>query len=233
MSDSPPWPVLAPIQRRLLGVLVEKAKTTPDSYPLTVNALTTGANQKSNRDPVTSLTDDDIVEGLASLLPMGLVTRITGNRVERWRHNLYEVWSVDKIELAILAELLLRGSQTEGELRQHVDRMDPMPDLYTLREKLKPLQVRGLIHWIGEENRRGSNLIHGFLSETELESLRQRARSLDSSAPQASPSTASKQPPSPAPSGELALLREELAALREQVQSLSLEVQSLKQSLGA
>ena len=70
-----------------------------------------------------------------SLLPLGLVTRITGSRVERWRHNLYDVWAVDKVELAILAELLLRGPQSEGELRTRAGRMDPIDSIEILRAK--------------------------------------------------------------------------------------------------
>src|SRR5262249_31832548 len=120
-------PMLSLTERRVLGVLVEKAKTTPDAYPMSVNALVTGSNQKSNRDPVLSLSEDGVEDALASCQQKGLVTRISqagGSRVVRWRHNLYDVWHVEKVELAILAELLLRGPQTEGELRGRADRME-------------------------------------------------------------------------------------------------------------
>src|SRR3954468_17065401 len=108
---------LSVTERRILGVMVEKAKTTPDVYPLSINSIVTGSNQKSNRDPLLNVTDLDVEEALVPLQQKGLVTRITGGRVERWRHNLYDVWKVNKVELAILTELLLRGAQTEGELR--------------------------------------------------------------------------------------------------------------------
>src|SRR3954454_20592699 len=102
----PPPPVAVPLpanERRVLGVLAEKQKTTPDAYPMTINALVTGCNQKSNRDPVTSLTDDDVEEALTAAQKRGLVTRLTGSgRAEKWRHNLYDVWRVDKAELAVL-----------------------------------------------------------------------------------------------------------------------------------
>src|SRR5262249_2251913 len=112
------WPVLSMTERRILGVLVEKAKTTPDAYPLSINALVTGCNQKSNRDPVLNLTDADVEDALTQVQQKGLVVRITGgSRVERWRHILYEAWRVEKPALAVLGELLLRGPQTEGELR--------------------------------------------------------------------------------------------------------------------
>src|SRR5258707_13654955 len=100
------WPVLGPSERRVLGVLVEKAKTTPDAYPLSLNALVTGSNQKSNRDPLLNLSDVEVEEAMASLQNQLLVSRISGGRVERWRHLLYEAWKPDKVELAILAELL-------------------------------------------------------------------------------------------------------------------------------
>src|SRR5262249_53892814 len=117
------WPALSMTQRRILGVMVEKAKTTPDVYPMSVNSLMTGSNQKSNRDPIMRLSEEDVETTLLDLAPKGYVTRIQGGRVERWRHNLYDLWSVNKVELAILAELLLRGPQTEGELRQRASRM--------------------------------------------------------------------------------------------------------------
>src|SRR5262245_27054437 len=97
-SDQPaPLAVLGVNERRVLGVLVEKAKTTPDAYPLSLNALTTGCNQKSNRDPVLDLNDLDVEEALTSCQKKGLAFKITGGRVERWKHNLYEAWRVNKV----------------------------------------------------------------------------------------------------------------------------------------
>ena len=101
---------LSALERRILGVLVEKAKTTPDAYPLSINAIVTGSNQKSNRDPLLNVSELEIDEVLPVLQQKGLMTRITGSRVDRWRHNLYDVWKVNKVELAVLAELLLRGA---------------------------------------------------------------------------------------------------------------------------
>src|SRR5947207_4193283 len=106
-----PWPALDVPERRVLGVLVEKAKTTPDSYPLSVNALVTGCNQKSNREPLLNLSDLEVEDTLARCQRKGLVERVQGGRVERWRHLLYAAWQVDKRDLAVLAELLLRGPQ--------------------------------------------------------------------------------------------------------------------------
>ena len=111
-------------ERRVLGVLVEKAKTVPESYPLTVAALVAGCNQKSNRDPVTDYDADLVEETLERLRRKGAVVRLeTGGRVLRWKHTLYDWLKVSKVELAVLAELLLRGSQTEGDLRARASRM--------------------------------------------------------------------------------------------------------------
>src|SRR5262249_8613612 len=129
-ADSPqPWPVLSLVQRRILGVLIEKQKTTPDVYPMSLNALVTGCNQKSNRDPVLSVTGVDVEDTLTEMQKLALVTRVDSGRVEKWRHLLYEQWHVGKGEIAVLAELLLRGPQSEGDLRSRVSRMEPVADL--------------------------------------------------------------------------------------------------------
>lgn len=225
------WPVLTMIQRRLLGVLVEKAKTTPDAYPLSANALVTGANQKSNRDPIMSLEQEDVDAGLASLQPLGLVTRITGGRVERWRHNLYDLWRVEKVELAILAELLLRGPQTEGELRQHAARMEPIADLDALRAAVKPLQERGMVRWIGEEGRRGSLVAHAFCDEAEWRAIRERAVLGEASAP-AAPAVATSPAVETELRAEVASLRERLDRAEEAIRGLTQSLETLAKSLG-
>src|SRR6516162_6697811 len=168
------WPVLTPNERRVLGVLVEKAKTTPDVYPLSMNSLITGSNQKSNRDPILDLSDLDVEEALVSAQKKGLIIKITGGRVERWRHSLYEAWKADKVELAILAELLLRGPQTEGELRGRASRMEPIDDLDALRSLLRPLVERRLVVYLSPEGRRGTMVTHGFHVPEELNALRAR-----------------------------------------------------------
>ena len=100
-----PWPALDHKARRVLGVLIEKAKTTPDAYPLTLNALVTGCNQKSNRDPIMELDEGDVEDTLRQLKMHAIVVKVFGGRSERWRHLLYETWNVDKLELAILGVL--------------------------------------------------------------------------------------------------------------------------------
>src|SRR5207302_2767284 len=158
------WPVLSVHERRVLGVLVEKAKTTPDAYPLSVNALVTGSNQKSNRDPLLNLSEVEMEEALVRCQKKNLAIKITGGRVVRWRHSLYEAWHADKVELAVLAELLLRGAQTEGELRGRASRMEPIDDLDALRAVLRNLVERRLVVYLTPEGRRGTTLTHGFHS---------------------------------------------------------------------
>lgn len=174
-SPTNDWPALSLYERRILGVLIEKAKTTPDAYPMSINALVTGANQKSNRDPVMQINDEQVEESLEDLQKRQYVIRITGaSRVERWRHNLYEAWRIDKVELAILGELLLRGPQTEGELRGRASRMEPIADLDSLRRLLAPLRDRKLIVYLTPEERRGTMLTHGFHAPEEFAHLKQR-----------------------------------------------------------
>lgn len=228
------WPVLSSFERRVLGVLVEKAKTTPDAYPLSVNALVTGCNQKSNRDPVLNLTDDAVEHTLESLIKPGLVSRVTGSRVERWRHHLYEVWNVNKVELAILAELLLRGAQTEGELRGRASRMEPLEDVDALRLALKPLVERGLVVYLGPEGKRGTTLTHGFHHPKELEQVRANVR------PEPAASDGEAAPRSGGQDRlatelaevrtEVASLRERMAQMQEQLTALSAQVRTLQES---
>jgi uncharacterized protein YceH (UPF0502 family) len=230
------WPVLDMRERRVLGVLVEKAKTTPDAYPLSVNALVTGSNQKSNRDPLLNLTDLEVEDALARCQKKGLAVKITGGRVVRWKHNLYDAWNVNKVELAVLGELLLRGPQTEGELRSRASRMEPIDDLDALRNALRPLVERKLVVYLTPEERRGAMLTHGFHDPHELERLRSRIAS-EPIAEQphlaATPAVSSHQ-------GEqlselqagLAAAREEIAALKQTIAGLQEELRQLKQSLG-
>lgn len=168
----PTWEPLAPLERRVLGVLIEKQKTGGgDAYPMTVNSLVTGSNQKSNRDPVLSLDDDEVEDTLLELNRKVLVNRVQGGRVEKWRHLLYDLWKVSKVEMAILAELLLRGPQTEGDLRGRASRMDPIDDLDTLRNILRDLVRRNFVVYLTAGGR-GAVVTHGFHTSEELASER-------------------------------------------------------------
>jgi uncharacterized protein YceH (UPF0502 family) len=225
--------VLGLHERRVLGVLVEKAKTTPDAYPLSLNALVTGCNQKSNRDPVRTVSDVEAEDALASLQKRGLVNKITGgSRVERWRHLLYESWKVDKVELAILAELLLRGPQTEGELRGRASRMEPIDDLDKLRAVLKPLAERGLVVYLSPEGRRGTMLTHGFHAPQEVERLRASHQSADHEqvAP-ASPTVPSLSARLERAEAEIEALKAMVAELQEKLAALAIHVRAFPDSV--
>jgi hypothetical protein len=159
-------------ERRVLGVLIEKAKTTPDQYPLSLNAVVTGCNQKSNRDPVMNLDEEAVSRALASLRECGAAAEVYGNgRLARYRHLAYDWLGIDKEDLAIIGELLLRGEQSEGDLRGRASRMDPIPDLNVLRTHLDGLAERGLIVWLSPPGR-GRMLTHGLLPTEKLEKVR-------------------------------------------------------------
>jgi uncharacterized protein YceH (UPF0502 family) len=136
---------LTPDEARVLGVLIEKSTTTPDQYPLSLNAVVAGANQKNNRDPVTNLSEDAVWDALEGLRAKSLVVRIeagAGSRVHRFRHHATDTLRVRAGELAVLAELLLRGPQTQGELRGRASRMHPMDTLELVRDMLRALSDR-------------------------------------------------------------------------------------------
>jgi uncharacterized protein YceH (UPF0502 family) len=222
-------PVLAPNERRVLGVMVEKQKTTPDGYPLSLNALLTGCNQKSNRDPVLDLSDLDVEEALTSCQKRGLAIKITGSRVDRWRHSLYDTWRVDKVELAVLAELLLRGPQTEGELRGRVSRMEPVEELDALRAILRKLADRKFVVYLTPEGRRGTTVTHGFCDARELERLKNTVGQTADTGELPPP----REPRAPARDDRLEQVLAEVALLRMQLEKLSGQVMELTGRVGA
>jgi threonine dehydratase len=145
-SATPKWAPLDAPQRRVLGVLVEKAKTTPAGYPMTVHAIVTGANQKNNREPVTSYEAFDIEKALSELQELGAVQEIDWlGRVPKYKHRAHEWLGVTPLELAVLTELLLRGPQTLGDLRARASRMEPIADLPALKSIVAALVERDLM----------------------------------------------------------------------------------------
>jgi uncharacterized protein YceH (UPF0502 family) len=138
---------LEPVEARALGVLVEKALTTPEQYPLTLNAVVNGANQKSNRDPVLELSDDAVTEALDGLINKELARKVfPGNsRVDKYCHTGTSTLKVEIAELALLAELMMRGPQTFAELRSRVSRMVPIESPERLTAWLDALEQRAMI----------------------------------------------------------------------------------------
>jgi uncharacterized protein len=166
------WQPLGAIDRRVVGVLAEKAKTTPDIYPMSLNAICTGCNQKSNRSPLVQLEPSQVEESLDRLRELGAVGLVEGyGRVQKYRHYLYEWLGVDKIELAVMTELLLRGDQTVGELRIRASRMEPLADLAALRVVLDALRSKGLVISLTSEGR-GHAVTHALYKPREIEAIK-------------------------------------------------------------
>lgn len=137
-------PELDAVEARVLGALVEKEITTPEYYPLTLNALVNACNQKSNRDPVVSYDDETVGHALASLREKKLSFSLTGvgMRVPKFGHRMVETLNMGRREVAILCELLTRGAQTAGELRTRTERMHKFSDLDELESCLRGLADR-------------------------------------------------------------------------------------------
>lgn len=135
---------LSPDECRVLGTLIEKALTTPGQYPLSLNSLVTGVNQKSNREPVVEIDEMRALRAIDGLRAKGLVRDVTftGSRVEKYRHTVGEALELRPPESALLAELLLRGPQTVGELRGRASRMQPFESLEAVEGALATLAER-------------------------------------------------------------------------------------------
>ena len=135
--------ILDDIEVRVLGSLIEKELTTPEYYPLSLNSLTNACNQKSNRDPLMALTEENVVRALDSLLFKQLVVRSAdGGRVSKYRHLMAEKLGLMPAEQAVLCELLVRGPQTVGELRTRGERMHPFGELAAVEEVIRELMER-------------------------------------------------------------------------------------------
>jgi uncharacterized protein len=135
--------VLSDVETRVLGCLVEKEITTPEYYPLSLNALLHACNQKSNRDPLMNLDEDAVRSALRALSDQTLARSASGDsRVAKYEHRLAEVFNFTRPETAILCELLLRGPQTPGELRSRAERMHAFEDLSVVQSTLKHLMER-------------------------------------------------------------------------------------------
>jgi uncharacterized protein YceH (UPF0502 family) len=200
---------------RVLGSLVEKESTTPDYYPLSLNALMNACNQRSNRDPVTSLDEEEVRNALDSLVEKRLVRQATSfdSRVPKYAHQLAEAFNFDRPETAVLCVLLLRGAQTPGELRSRADRMYSFDELATVESTLQhlierdPPLVRQLSRKPGTKESRYVHLWGGEASED-------TDQALSGSAPE-----------------PLDANGERISRLEDQVLRLEKEIDELKQDL--
>ncbi len=243
-TSQPAWQPLSALERRIVGVLVEKAKTTPEQYPLSLNALRNGCNQKNNRHPLVQVEESDLEPALDRLKHAGAVTEVVGGgRVGRFRHHLYEWLGVDKVELAVMAELLLRGAQTIGELRGRAARMEPIADVAALRPVVAALEARGLVVSLSNPGR-GHVVTHGLYRPEEMEKVRRQAAVEFGSDLATAAATATATPPRGTPPRELppreAVLSATTAASAEpgapptgaaSSPLLAAEVQTLRQGL--
>ncbi len=238
-ASAPSWRPLGSRQRRVVGVLIEKAKTTSDAYPLTLNALTNGCNQKSNRSPQMNLRPDDVEQVLDELREIGAVTEVqSSGRVAKYRHHMYEWLGVDKVELAVMAELLLRGEQTIGELRTRASRMEHIAGLPELKPILQSLTEKKLVLALTPEGR-GQIVTHGLYRPKEMEQLKS---SIVASVPSGQGEEGDRggatrhrrAPASPAPGvsqDSFDALQSEVQQLREDIDNLRMKLERFEQLL--
>ena len=135
---------LSLLEARVLGVLIEKALTVPDSYPLSINSLTLGSNQKTARDPVLSASESEVQAAVDALKSLHLVLEASGSRVTRYEHNVGRVLALPSQSVALLAVLLLRGPLTVSELRAHCERLHRFADLSSVEGFLEELAARSV-----------------------------------------------------------------------------------------
>ena len=239
------WQPIGSIDRRVIGVLAEKAKTTPDAYPMSLNAVCTGCNQKSNRSPLVQFEPSEVEESLDRLRAVGAVGLVEGyGRVQKYRHYLYEWLGVDKVELAVITELLLRGDQTVGDLRARASRMEPLADLAALRAVLDSLRAKGLVIALTPEGR-GHVVTHALYKPREIELLKARyaggwtgspgEEESAATVPTVATSPRAVTPSSPRPvavanreSSDVSAVEHELASLRQQVAQLRQELDEVR-----
>jgi uncharacterized protein len=228
-------------QRRVLGVLLEKAFTTPEQYPLTPKALTAGCNQKSNRSPVVEYDEVQVLDTLDQLRELGLVGEVhtDSGRTSRFRHYMRHRFKLSEPQLAVLTELMLRGRQKLGELRTRASRMVAIDTQEQLKEELNGLLEMGLLQTSGDLERRGTEVDHNLYRPKENMTVEKDAvGSEDEPAPRPAPKiTASRSAESLEGGGlsrlttletELEELRAENRELRELMESLRLEFSDLQ-----
>jgi uncharacterized protein YceH (UPF0502 family) len=216
-------PVLSLLETRVLGVLAEKQRTVPDSYPLTLNALVSGCNQKSSRDPVIEASEPEVQAALDSLRALSLIVETSGGRASRYAHNIERVLHISTQSTALLTMLMLRGPQTAGELRINCERLHRFADISSVESFLAELAERaagGLVVELprqpGSRENRWMHLLSG------APAIEQRA----------SAGAASAAPAADVTVGEIAALKANVAKLEAEVSELRTLVGKLYAELG-
>jgi uncharacterized protein YceH (UPF0502 family) len=208
-------PLLEPLEARIIGCLMEKQRTTPDQYPLTLNALVTACNQKTSRHPVMHLTPGEVGHAVNQLRDRGLIHASFSGRTERYDHKLAGTYLLDRRQLGILCVLMLRGPQTVGELRTNGARLADLRDLATVHDAIKTLEehepplIRELPRRAGAREQRYAHLLCGE-PEPEAEA----------------PAAARSARPTPDPE-----LQARFDQLEEQVQALTVQIETLQRRL--
>jgi uncharacterized protein YceH (UPF0502 family) len=204
---------LDPVEIRILGSLAEKQLSTPEYYPLTLNALLAACNQKSNREPAMELSENEVARALDRLQDEKLVWKVMGGRAVRYDHNLDALWHIDRQAKALLTLLFLRGPQTAGEMRGRSDRLHSFDSVAEAESKLQEMAshpeplVKQLPRRPGQKEERWAHLAGGAVVETE--------------AAQESAASETREP-----------LSARVLRLEEQVAELSAELRALKEKLG-
>ena len=211
--------ILTDIETRVLGSLVEKQVTTPEYYPLTLNALTAACNQKNNRNPVTSYSEDQVSQAIESLREKNLTYVFYGStsRVPKYKHVALEVLHLNSAELALMCVLMLRGAQTPGELRGNASRLHEFAGLEEIEQTLNVLMSRDgdplvarLPRQSGQKEVRFMHLLNGEIP-AEL--------TVESSAPRRAPTPSSDR---------ISMLEQEVASLKSQVEGLQQQFDTFK-----
>jgi len=216
--------ILAAIEARVLGALIEKDITTPDYYPLSLNALVNACNQKNNRDPVMALDENAVRDALATLQEKRMAGPASGadSRVTKYEHRLQEVFNFDRREIAIVCVLLLRGPQTPGELRSRTDRMyhfEALEDVVSALDRLaqrQPPLARILPRQPGTKESRYTHLFSGEPPEAEVGE--ENAARAPSPASASGSSTADR----------ITKLEEEVARLREELSEVQRQLAAFR-----
>jgi len=212
-------PTLSLLETRVLGVLVEKQHTVPDSYPLTLNAIVSGANQKTSRDPVIEAGDAEIQAAIDHLKTLSLVMESSGGRVMRYAQNVGKVLGVPPQSVALLAVLFLRGPQTAGELRINSDRLHKFGDILSVEAFLNELAEKPYVRELAKQpGARETRWVHLLSGEP---------------AAAAMAATASSPAPEVVTVSEIAAIKANVDQLQAEVADLKEEVARLRRELGS
>lgn len=216
-------PMLSLLETRVLGVLAEKQRTVPDTYPLTLNSLVSGCNQKSSRNPVLEASEAEVQSALDSLRALSFIIETSGGRALRYGHNIERVLLIPTQSTALLASLMLRGPQTAGELRINSERLHRFADISSVESFLAELSERPagalvmeLPRQPGSRENRWMHLLSG------KPAIEDKIQTFDGAAPPSSDVTI----------GEIAALKANLGKLETEVGELRAMISNLYEELG-